>query len=98
MVLDRRKIIWLAYLDCSIPRRLGRRLPRDLCIDRPSIDEILRACKELNLDCEADNEARYPRTWYLHQGRVLISYEGPKLRLLKEIASVIRRLRSSGSK
>lgn len=89
------RIVWLAYLDCRLSRRLGRRLPLNQCINDPSIDEVLQACRDLGLKCEEDREARYPRAWYMSIGRVFVDTTMPKTRLLRLLAEKIRQIRRS---
>jgi len=36
-----------------------------MAVIRPTLDEILEVCKELNVDCEVDKTKRYPRVWYM---------------------------------
>ncbi|MGC9009214.1 MAG: signal recognition particle subunit SRP19/SEC65 family protein [Sulfolobales archaeon] len=83
-------IIWLPYLDPSLPRRLGRRIPKNILPRKPSLEEILEACKELNLECEVEKEKKYPRTWYIESPRVIIYYNGKKSDLLKILVNNIR--------
>ena len=92
-----KKIVWPHYLECSLPRRLGRRVPKDLCIDNVSLEDILRACESLSIKCDVEEDKRYPRVWYSIKGRVLVEYDGPKTQLLKSLAREIRRLRASGT-
>ena len=86
----KRLIIWPQYLDCSISRKYGRKIPLSLCINKPSVEDILNACKELNLYCEADLNAKYPRVWYYTKGRVIIEFDGKKIGLLKSLARVLK--------
>ncbi len=90
-------IVWTAYFDSTIPRRLGRKVPLSEAVKNPSIKEILRACKELGLECEAEYEPRYPRTWYMHRGRVRVKFDGPKSKLLHLLGRKIVELRASRS-
>jgi len=89
-------VVWPAYLDSTIPRRLGRRLPEDLAVRRPSLREIVEAAEALNLNPEVDDEARYPRLWWSkqHRGRVLVDKRGSKSEVLRAIAEEIKKRRS----
>ncbi len=89
-------VVWPQYLDSGLPRRLGRKLPKNHSVAKPTLDELINACKELKLECVADKEAKYPRTWYLGSGRVLVHVAGDvsKLALLKTLSSKVKELRS----
>ncbi|RLG78033.1 MAG: signal recognition particle protein Srp19 [Thermoprotei archaeon] len=68
---------------------MGRKVPLSLAIENPTIKDILEACRELNLYCEAEEEPRYPRMWHIHRGRVKVRYTGSKTQLLRNIAKAI---------
>lgn len=89
-------VVWPAYLDSSLPRRLGRRVPLGLAVRNPSLREIAEAAEALGLNPEVDREARYPRLWWSkqHRGRVLVDKRGSKEEVLKAIAGEVRRRRS----
>lgn len=86
----KRVVIYPSYLDASLPRRLGRRLPREEAVPRPSLREIAWAAEQLGLDPMVEEDARHPRTWFTHRGRVIVVKTGPKQRILREIARIIR--------
>ena len=90
-------VLWPEYFDCNLSRRLGRRVPKDLCVIRPSTTELVEACKHMGVECSADESKRYPRTWYMSQGAVLATVEEgvKKTALIREIAKALRALRES---
>jgi signal recognition particle subunit SRP19 len=90
-------IVWPQYLDLTLSRRLGRRLPKEYSISKPTLDELVNACKKLGLEFEVDKDPKYCRTWYLGStGRVIIYNSNlSKLKLLKTLAITIKELRSS---
>ncbi|MEM2202837.1 MAG: signal recognition particle subunit SRP19/SEC65 family protein [Sulfolobales archaeon] len=87
--MARRIIVWLSYLDPSIPRRLGRRIARNLLPSKITLNDLLEACRSLGLKCEALEDKKYPRTWYMGHNAVAIEYEGKKSQLLREIAKAL---------
>ncbi|HDD26457.1 MAG TPA: signal recognition particle [Acidilobales archaeon] len=93
-------VIWLPYFDSRLSRRLGRKVPKHMAVIRPTLDEILEVCKELNVDCEVDKTKRYPRVWYMTelQGAVYIKSKERKQNLIKKIAMKLSELRSQGTK
>lgn len=91
-------VLWPQYFDCNLSRKYGRKVSRELCISRPSIEDLLAACRELNLECEAEPEKLYPRSWYLPRGRIRVAFTGPKASLLKLIATKLQELRSKNTK
>jgi len=83
------KRLWIHYFDCALPRRLGRKVSKELCIENPKIEEFIEACKELQIKCEAVPTKKYPRAWY-RGGGLIIAYTTIKKNLLiKQLAEII---------
>ncbi|MEM0361606.1 MAG: signal recognition particle subunit SRP19/SEC65 family protein [Sulfolobales archaeon] len=94
-------VVWPQYLDLTLPRRLGRKLPKNYSVTKPTLDELVSACKELKLECVAERDAKYCRTWYLgSSGRIIINVSDDvrKLDLLKALSNKIRELRAMSSR
>ncbi|MCS7107907.1 MAG: signal recognition particle subunit SRP19/SEC65 family protein [Sulfolobales archaeon] len=92
-------VVWPQYLDSTLPRRLGRKLSKHYSVVKPTVDELLNACRELRLECNVDRDVRYSRVWYLGvSGRILVhGVEGlKKLSLLKTLSNKVRELRTLG--
>lgn len=98
MKLPGKSIVWLIYFDASITRRFGRRVPRKLAVEAPTLEELVEACKRLNLSFQMRESARYPRMWWSGRGYVIVDKSKSKGRLLEALALEIRRLRSEKSK
>ncbi|MFP3290952.1 MAG: signal recognition particle subunit SRP19/SEC65 family protein [Thermoproteus sp.] len=63
------RILWLVYIDATVPRSLGRILPRRLAVPKPSVEEVARALDRLGIRYEAHGDKRYPALWYDERGR-----------------------------
>ncbi len=83
-------IIWPSYIDKNKSRREGRRVPKNLAVENPSLKEIENALKKLGLDPIIHREKRYPRQHWEICGCVEVDYKGNKLKLLKEICKIIK--------
>lgn len=86
----KRIIIWLPYLDPSLPRRLGRRIPKKSLPRRPTIKELADICEELGLRYEIEENKKYPRAWYIESPRVIIYYDGKKSELIRILVNKLR--------
>lgn len=86
--------IWPHYFDCSLTRRLGRRLPRSLCVNDPNPREVLKACSELGLECQLIEGKRYPRVWYKGGGLILVATSEKKSNVLAALARALSKVRS----
>ncbi|MCE4619545.1 MAG: signal recognition particle protein Srp19 [Desulfurococcales archaeon] len=88
-----RIVLYPAYLDKRLPRRLGRRVPRDLAVLSPRLEEIAAAAEELGLDPIIEEDKAYPRAWFRSKGRVIVLRKYSKQETLRMIASRIVELR-----
>ncbi|MBS7641914.1 MAG: signal recognition particle subunit SRP19/SEC65 family protein [Candidatus Bathyarchaeia archaeon] len=98
MKLKNRVIVWLVYLDSKRSRRSGRRLPRDIAVDNPKLEELIEAAKKLNLNPEAYPNKAYPRSWWDETGYIIVDKKWPKQELLKKLAEEIAKIRIDKSK
>ncbi len=89
----RPKIIYPSYFDSRLSRAKGRRVPRDLSVRRPSLQDITRALRYLSLDFKVEEDKHRPSRWYKMEGRVKVYYEGSKEELLKKIGKILRSIR-----
>ena len=91
-------IVWPEYFDSTLPRRLGRRVPKHLAVPHPTVKDILNVCNELSLECEVHEDKKYPRTWYSSGGYVVITFkdseELSKNKLVRVIASNLVELKA----
>jgi signal recognition particle subunit SRP19 len=92
--LKNRFVIWPQYLDASKSEREGRRVPKRVAVNSPSIQEICDATKILKLNPELKMDLRYPRTWWEKSGYLIIDRGGSKNQILKILAGKISTLRS----
>ena len=88
-----RIVLYPAYLDKRLSRRLGRRVPRDLAVLSPRLEEIVTAAEELGLDPIVEEDKAYPRVWFRSKGRVIVLRKYTKQETLRMISSKIIELR-----
>ena len=82
--------VWLHYLDCTVSRSRGRKVPKTLCIDKPSAKLLLDICTALNLRCQYIEGRRHPKHWFRYSGVVEVEYSGRKAELIKLIAKSVK--------
>lgn len=87
-----RVIIWPSYIDCSVGRRQGRRVSKDICVKKPSIAEIVAAAEKLGLNPEVVKK-RYPKSWWIYREAVVVDKLGSKRETLKTVSRKILELR-----
>ncbi|WP_062661928.1 signal recognition particle subunit SRP19/SEC65 family protein [Aeropyrum camini] len=58
----KRIILWPAYFDSTLPRRLGRRVPRDMGVPSPRPEDVAEAARRAGFEAVVE-ESSYPRLW-----------------------------------
>lgn len=66
------KILWTAYFDAEKSRSEGRRVPKDLAIDDPTVDEVAQAVQQVGYDAVIERDVTYPREPWKADGRVVV--------------------------
>jgi len=64
-------VLWPAYFDAGLTRSEGRRVPTDLAVDEPTVDEIADAVQQVGYDAVIEREKTYSREFDT-RGRVLV--------------------------
>jgi signal recognition particle, subunit SRP19 (srp19) len=88
-------VIWPAYLDVNLSRSEGRRVPEDLAVEEPTVEEIARAVKQVGYDVDVDRQKTYSRE-YEPRGQVLVKDAGDasKSDLLRATAAYLGAIRA----
>ncbi|MBE6524262.1 MAG: signal recognition particle protein Srp19 [Thermoplasmata archaeon] len=82
--------VWPEYFDIKLTRAQGRRLPKNLCVENPSLDLIAKGAMMLDLEYEILENMSYPKFPRAKHGCVRVERsELPKTILLPEIAKVL---------
>lgn len=86
-------VIWPQYLNKDLSLSEGRKVSKEFAVENPTISDIERALKRLNIPFSTQKERSYPGKWYEKSGRVLAESDLKKLELLKEISLKIKEIR-----
>ena len=88
-------VYWPQYFDIKRSRSDGRRLSKNLAIDKVSADIIAKAARQLGYKAELESNYKYPKSWFDEPGRVLIDTKGKKKsKVLIEVAKEIKKLKT----
>ena len=89
-------VIWPAYFDATLSRREGRRIPRSLAVEEPTVDEIATAVQQVGYDSVVERDVAYPRRHWEDSGRVLVkdADDAGKSDLLQAVAAYVSALRN----
>ncbi len=84
-------VLWLDYFNSELRRREGRRVPLNSATRSPTIEELIEACRRLNLQ-PLPEPAKYPGSPGRQSGYVSVVKSRPKhalvLKIAKELAVV----------
>jgi signal recognition particle subunit SRP19 len=82
-------VVYPIYFDSSVSRLSGRKVPTKYAVEKPSIDNILKAAKSLGLNPILEKEVFHPSRPWRQEGRILIDQKDSKNKLLIQIAKVL---------
>ncbi|MFC6976198.1 signal recognition particle subunit SRP19 [Halomicroarcula sp. GCM10025709] len=87
-------VIWPAAFDAGCSRSEGRRVPLDLAVEEPTVDEIAKAVQQVGYDAVIEREKTYPRE-YEQRGCVVVkdADDATKSDLLGAVAAYLQVLR-----
>ncbi|MFB6137487.1 MAG: signal recognition particle subunit SRP19 [Halobacteriaceae archaeon] len=67
------KVLWPAYFDATKTRGEGRRVPEDLAVPEPTVDEVAEGVRQIGYDAVIERDVAYPRDARETDGRVLVN-------------------------
>ncbi len=82
-------VIYPIYFDKTISRLKGRRVPIKYAVEKPSIDNILKATKSIGLNPIIEKETSHSSRPWRQEGRILVDKKDSKNKLLIQIAKVL---------
>jgi len=83
---ENKYVVWPVYFDKSISRLEGRKVSKKHAVDKPSIEDIVKAAKSLGLNPVLEKEFSHPSRNWKKEGRILIDKKDSKSKLLMQIA------------
>ncbi len=54
-------VVYPAYFDAELSRSDGRRVPTELAVESPTVDEIAKAVQQVGYDAVVERDATYSR-------------------------------------
>ncbi len=93
MAEDRPVVLYPAYFDLRRSREEGRRVPKGLAVEAPTVEEIEKAAKALGLQPKVEADKAYPASHWKHDGRVLVRADYFKTSIVRKVAERIKAAR-----
>ena len=91
---DRPMVLYPAYFDSGRSRDEGRRVPKNLAVPSPKVEEVHSAAKALGLQSIIDPDRAHSSTPWQKEGRVLIQGDFMKSSVVKKVAERLRAARA----
>lgn len=88
-------IIWPAYFDLNRTRKDGRRVPKNLAVHAPKVEELEAAARNLGLRSEVVVGVGYPKVPWQKTGSLLVEKKTPKEQILRNLAKQLMKIRSA---
>jgi len=88
-------VIYPAYFDAELTRGDGRRVPADLAVADPGVEEIAKAVQQVGYDAVIERSVAYSREPWRERGRVLVkdADDASKNDLVRAAAAYVAALR-----
>ncbi|WP_440990220.1 signal recognition particle subunit SRP19 [Haloarchaeobius baliensis] len=88
-------VIYPAYFDAALTRSAGRRVPADLAVEDPEVEEIAKAVQQVGYDAVIEREKSYSREGHRQRGRVLVKNpdDDSKNDIVQAVAAYVNALR-----
>ena len=88
-------VIWPAYLDAGLSRNEGRRVPEDLAVEEPTVEEIAKAVQQIGYDATIERDKAYSRESWRERGRVVVrgAEDSTKNDLVQAVAAYVVAMR-----
>ena len=88
-------VVWPVYLDARESRQL-RRVPKELAVPGPRLEELCAALDRLGLSYEVVEGAAHPARHWAKTGYLFVEKKMPKTLLLRRLGALLRRMRARG--
>jgi len=85
--------LWPVYFDANKTRREGRRVPKNLAIPLPKLEEIQKAVKRMGFQLKMVPDAVYPSSPWQKTGLLIIPKKDSKVKTLRKIAKELSDIR-----
>jgi len=91
---DKPLVIYPEYFDFNLKRSEGRKVPANISVKRPNIDELYSITKDIGNDVKKSSKS-HPSNWSAELGSINLFYEGNKMELLHKIGKELKNLRKT---
>ena len=91
---DKPLVIYPEYFDFNLKRSEGRKVPVNISVKRPNVDELYSITKDIGTEVKKSSKS-HPSNWSSELGSINLFYEGKKIELLHKIGKELKNLRKT---
>ena len=91
---DKPLVIYPEYFDFNLKRSEGRKVPVNISVKKPNIDELYSITKDIGIEVKKSSKS-HPSNWSSELGSINLFYEGKKMELLHKIGKELKNLRKT---
>ena len=91
---DKPIVLYPEYFDFNLKRSEGRKVPINISVKKPSMDELYSITKDIGTHVNKSSKS-YPGNWHAESGSINLFYAGKKTELLHKIGKEFKNLRKT---
>jgi len=91
---DRAIVIYPEYFDFNLNRSQGRKVPVNISVKKPNVEEIFGILKNLGFSVKKSQKS-HSSNWHSELGSINLFYEGTKVSLLHKIGKELKIIRKT---
>ena len=91
---DKPLVIYPEYFDFNLKRSEGRKVPVNISVKRPNVDELYSITKDIGTEVKKSSKS-HPSNWHAESGSITLFYDGKKMDLLHKIGKELKNLRKT---
>ena len=91
---DRAIVIYPEYFDFNLNRSQGRKVPANISVKKPNVEEIFGILKNLGSSVKKSPKS-HSSNWHSELGSINLFYEGTKVSLLHKIGKELKIIRKT---
>jgi len=91
---DKPIVLYPEYFDFNLKRSEGRKIPINISVKKPSVDELYSISKNIGTEVKKSSKS-HPSNWSAELGSINLFYDGKKMELLHKIGKELKNLRKT---
>jgi signal recognition particle subunit SRP19 len=86
---EEKHVVYPIYFDKTVSRLEGRKVSKKHAVEKPSIENIMKAAKSLGLNPVLEKDISHPSRHWKKEGRVLVDKKSSKSKILAQISNLM---------